>query len=104
MCCTKLFMYTFFYTANNTNIITVLRSTIEISDWFQLGLTLGLPSHELERVKREGHDEKECHRKMVMTWLDGGTASWKSLTEALINPLINKCELARRISNNYHSK
>ncbi len=38
---------------------------------------------------------------MVSLWLNSGTASWKTLVQALVKPLMNKEELARRISEEH---
>ena len=73
-------------------------STIEVVDWFALGLALGIPSHELERIKRDGHDERDRHRRMVSFWLGTGEASWKALVQALIDPVVNEDEVAKKIS------
>ena len=87
--------------ANDRNIVGVLRSIIEVIDWMSLGLLLGLPSCELERIKIDGQDERERLRRMVSLWLDSGTASWRTLVQALFDPLMNKQELARRISQEH---
>ena len=79
----------------------VVRSIIEVTDWMSLGLLLELPSCELERIRRDGFDERERLQRMVSLWLDSGTASWRALVQALFDPLMNKEELARRISEEH---
>ena len=79
----------------------MLRSIIEVTDWMSLGLSLELPSHELDRISLDGHNEKDRLQKMVSLWLDSGTASWRALVQALFDPLMNKEELAKRISEEH---
>ena len=50
-----------------------------------LGLELGLPDHQLERIRRDGYDETDCLCKMILKWLDTGVASWSCLVEAVLN-------------------
>ena len=88
--------------ANDKNIpLDVLDYVIEVTDWMSLGLSLKLSSHELERISLDGRNEKERLQKMVFLWQDSGTASWRALVQALFKPLMNKEELARRISEEH---
>ena len=79
----------------------VLDYVIKVTDWMYLGLLLKLPSYELDRIRRDGYDEKDRLQKMVSLWLDSGTASWRALVQALFDPLMNKEELAKRISKEH---
>ena len=79
----------------------VLRSVIEVTDWMRLGLSLQLPPHELDRIKRNWNDETDRLQNVVSLWLDTGNASWRALVVALIDPLMNKVELALRISKEH---
>lgn len=78
-------------------------ATIEVNDWFTLGLLLGIAADELERIDIDGHNTREKQRKMVSRWLDTGTASWKCLVEALLNPLVDKLEVAKAICEQHSS-
>ena len=84
------------------DLLPVLEATVEVTDWYILGLELGLPDHLLDRIRCDGYDETDRRRKMLLKWLDTGVASWSSLVEALKSPLINKMEVAERIAK-YHS-
>ena len=87
--------------ANDENILDVLRYVIEVTDWKLLGLLLKLPSYELEGISLDGYNLKDRLQKMVSLWLNSGTASWRALVQALFDPLMNKEELARRISEEH---
>ena len=81
-----------------SDLVPVLRATVEVTDWYSLGLELGLPDYQLERIRRDGYDETDCQRKMTLKWMDTGVASWSSLVEALKSPLINKNGVAEQIT------
>ena len=78
-------------------MIHVLHSVKPVTDWFSLGLALGLKRHELERVDRNEYDEIAKLSKTMSLWLDTGDASWKSLVQALLDPLVNKGDIAQSI-------
>ena len=82
----------------------MLRSVKPVTDWVNLGLALGLPYHELERVEKIGVNEMAKLRKMVSLWLDTGDASWKSLVQALLDPLVNKRDIAQSICRRHPLK
>ena len=86
---------------NSRNIVGVVRYVIEVTDWMSLGLLLELPSCDLDRISLDGYNEMNRLQKMVSLWLDSGTASWRALVQALFDPLMNKEELARRISEEH---
>ena len=55
-----------------------------VSEWFQLGLELGVPANTLEAIEYDHHGNVEtCRRKMVQEWLKQPCSSWCSLIEAL---------------------
>ena len=87
--------------ANDEKILDVLRYVIEVTDWKLLGLLLKLHSYELEGISQDGYNLKDRLQKMVSLWLNSGTASWRALVQALFDPLMNKEELARRISEEH---
>ena len=82
-------------------MLDVLRYVIEVTDWKLLGLLLKLSSYELEGITHNEYNESRRLQKMVSLWLDSGTASWRALVQALFDPLMNKEELARRISEEH---
>ena len=77
--------------------IPVLEAIIEVTDWYSLGLKLGIPHHQLERIRIDGHNENARQRNMIISWLETGHASWSSLVEALKSPLIKKEMIAKQI-------
>ena len=87
-----------------SDLVPVLEATVEVTDWKTLGLTLGLPVHVLNTIRRDGCDETDRKQKMISRWLDTGVASWSSLVKALKSPLINKNEVAEQAIKDHPCK
>ena len=84
-----------------SDIVPVLEATVEVTDWYCLGLRLDLPVHQLDTIRRDGYDETDRKCKMILKWMDTGVASWSCLVEALKSPLINKNGVAHRITKDH---
>jgi len=71
------------------------------TDWYSLGLQLGLPEHVLNVIEQDnGNDCKTCTRKMFSKWLSTNkTADYKGLIEGLV--AINKKDIAENVSQKY---
>ena len=69
------------------DILPVLTAVNEVTDWYTLGLKLGIDPYRLERIEKDGSDENARQRKMILSWLETGHASWSSLVDALKTPL-----------------
>ena len=67
-------------------------------EWFELGIHLGVPPHELNKIEREGGGVDACKRKMLSYWLKNSQdVSWEALKGALFD--MNKHDnLARNLS------
>ena len=87
-----------------SDLVPVLEATVEVTDWYTLGLTLGLPVHVLDTIKHDGYDETVRKQKTILKWLDTGEASWSSLVKALKSPLINKKRVAEQIRKDHPCK
>ena len=87
-----------------SDLVPVLEATVEVTDWYSLGLKLGLPDHQLERIECDGRNVQDRQRKMTLKWMDTGEASWSSLVEALKSPLINKNGVAEQITKDHPRK
>ena len=75
-----------------------------VTDWYRLGLKLGLYSEVLERIECDGRNTQERQRKMILKWLDTGEASWSSLVDALKSPFIDKIVVAKHIIKDHPKK
>ena len=81
-----------------------MRATVEVNDWYSLGLELRILHHELEKIQADGRDIQDHQRKMILKWLDTGCATWSILVEALKSPLINKVAVAEKITKDHPRK
>ena len=55
-----------------------------ISDWYRLGLFLGLPKYDLNNIEKDYQDSKRRMLEMVDRWLRSTpTASWEDVVNAL---------------------
>ena len=86
------------------DLIHILRSVMSVTDWFSLGLALGLPCSSLKRVKKDENDVTSRLRETLSLWLDTGDASWKSLVQALLDPVVNKKDIAQSICEQHPLK
>ena len=78
----------------------------DVTEWFPLGLALGLDSPTLEKIECDNQGQVDrCMADMLDAWLrqKGHIASWRTLAEALSQPTVNKVALANRIATTYTS-
>ena len=82
-----MILIVFFFTV----LRKVLREIVDVSDWFTLGVLLGLKPHTLANI-REAHvaDPESCQVIMIEKWLEGiddvsedGGPSWQQLADVL---------------------
>ena len=83
------------------DLLAVMNATDTISDWYTLGLTLGIHSHVLDIITMDKSTVLSRQCSMLRHWLDTGHASWMMLVDALRNPLISKDGLAEEIARNH---
>ena len=85
-----------------SDCVPVLTATDECFDWYSLGLTLGLPYYLLETIRRDDYRQTNyCKLKVILNWLDTGSASWSSLVEALKSPLLVHRRSAQQIMKDH---
>ena len=85
-----------------SDLVPILEATVEVRDWYILGLALGISGFVLERIQYEDYNRIDCKRKMLLKWLYTGLASWSSLVKALIrSPLVNEMVIAEQISKDH---
>ena len=80
------------------DLLQVRRATVEVTEWYDLGLELGLLPYQLDVIQKDSRVTTDGQRLMLQKWLDTGSASWSSLVEALKSPLINKEKIADEIA------
>ena len=76
-------------------MVPVLEAITSVINWHSLGLKLGLERHKLDKIQVDHHWKVDnCQKAMVSLWLDTDEASWHSLVQALISPIVDKRDLA----------
>ena len=70
---------------------------IQLTQWYTLGLTLGLEEEVLKNIEVEqSHKQLKCKRTMFRKWLESTpTASWNDLIKALVH--IGEEETAEKV-------
>ncbi len=79
-------------------ILSVMRYTQNITDWNTLSLLLGLSLH---RISIDSADYSAKHVAIVTKWLEGGSASWAALENALRDELVNRIDIADKIAKDH---
>ena len=74
---------------------------MEVTDWYTLGLTLGISNFDLESIEYRHYDWTDRRRKMIVHWLKTESGSWSSLVEALKSPLISRMDIADQIMKDH---
>ena len=85
-----------------SDIATLCNELKNISDWFTLGLSLGVPYHLLKEVRSNYAVEGlgACRRETLVLWLQRTpNASWRDLAGALRQMGVNA--VAKRIEQKY---
>lgn len=83
-------------------VLTTLRCLNK--EWNCLGMALGLEQPELQEIElNHPGDVKKCLGRVIEEWLKwkGKEVSWKTLHEALIDPLVSRPDVAEEIKHKY---
>ena len=97
-----LLIYLPFYT--DTDLLSLMKATHTINNWFLLGLELGVSSSVLGRIEQDSSKVLDRLCNMLLHWIGTGRASWAVLVRALHSPLLNKEGLANEIARNQPCK
>ena len=79
---------------------SVRKDTFEVhSKWYDVGLKLGVPVDELNRIKVDHCDKtKDCHLDMLKYWLNAGeNTTWVALFEVLRSDIVRENSLAQKL-------
>ncbi len=99
--CDDIYYQWFRIAASTSDYVALLETTISVTDWYSLGLLLGLGSAQLERIRMDYQNTNDCRMAMISRWLDTANASWRALVRALVSPLMGKRNLAMKIAANH---
>ena len=88
------------------NLDIVLDTTLEAqNEWFEIGLSLGLPVVKLVAIRKENVKQQDCLRETLHLWLKGvdPPPNWEGLVCALRRSAVNQHRLAKCIEEKYCS-
>ena len=71
----------------------------EVTDWFALGVYLGLEMSTLESVRTDSMGVDECRRNMLGIWMREQEATWSKVVHALVE--MKMYHLAVQIASKY---
>ena len=69
--------------------------------WRFIGLFLGLTQPSLSAIKINNHSSEEQYTEMLSRWIDEGTATVKSLIDALGANAVQMSGIAKRLQEKY---
>ena len=74
------------------------------TNWFNIGLELGIPYHKLECVKQMYINPSELMREMLARWFKTAIdprPSWEAVVSALRSPSVDAQHLAEQLESKY---
>lgn len=78
----------------------MLKDLQGLTRWFTLGIHLDIPYLQVKALCRQyGDDDQRGLTEVVHTWINGGEASWPSLSIALKNS--GEIDRAKQIATKY---
>ena len=90
----------------------VVESLSAVTEWYDLGLALGLTSGVLEEIQCDVPNTHACKRRMLQAWLQhkgnvGGLhydlPSWHSLAKALRSETVALIQVADKIERDHYA-
>ena len=83
-------------TANLKDLVCELQ---EVTDWFHLGICLGILLATLQSIKRNYRHIDERRREVLLAWRDNEKPTWPKLVGTLVD--MKNLSLAYRIAGKY---
>ena len=78
-----MFMYVVLSRTLESELQTLSTELGDVVQWFSLGVFLGLPPHELERLKQTHGSRKDGLAPMLDLWMKTGPVDYSNLIAAL---------------------
>lgn len=83
-------------------IANIMADLVDITNWRELGLQLGLSPSKLDTIELQDHesDPKVKMIKMISVWMDmfPDEANWEKLERALVSPAMCENKVAKGIA------
>ena len=69
--------------------------------WRRLGIELDLTPGTLDAIQQRYPEPEDRLERVLLDWLNRGTATWRQLVEALWSCLVGETLLAQKLRNRY---
>ena len=89
-------IFTFNTVASLKDLVSELQ---EVTDWYYLGLCLGVPFTELQSIKQDYWHIEERKREVLLAWSEQETPTWVKVVNVLVE--MKKMPLAQQIAQKY---
>ena len=94
---------------DDTHLHDVICETTNVTtEWYHLGLALGLLPHTLDAIETQSANLITCRRTMLVEWLrqkdqvlQKGRPSWRTLVKALRSSSVNRVDVANDIARKH---
>ena len=83
---------------------TVLKESFAArSKWYYIGLELGVEASELDAIKKDNPEVKDCYLEALKCWLKSVAPkpTWAALAEALASDMVDEGGLAEKLREKY---
>lgn len=84
---------------NEVKVAKLLDELKEVTNWFELGVYLEIPTSRLQEINEECKDIEECKIEMLLAWSQIQIPTWSALVAALTG--IGLQSLANKIASKY---
>ena len=92
-----------FMIVTHTIVIANLKDLVselhEVTDWFHLGICLGILLAMLQSIKRDYRHIDEHRREVLLAWMNNEKPTWSKLVDALVD--MRNMSLAYQIAGKY---
>lgn len=88
------------YFTGKLDVLNLCNALKEVSDWYRMGIALGIPPYELRRIEQDYQGSDRQKTETLDLWLRLDTnATWSNVVSALQK--INEHAVAKRVHQNY---
>ena len=77
----------------------LLHELKDVTEWFELGIYLGIPDSKLREIHEDNDNIEECKAGMILVWSQQRIPTWRALVTALVG--IDMCSLAMKIAEKH---
>ena len=99
-------MYVFTEPYLNSNDLRIVYKEVykASAKWRRIGLELNLTHGTLDAIEKRSPDPADQLERVLIEWLNKGTATWGELVKSLYSIPVGETELARSLEKKYCSE